>query len=156
MTQADINAMSVVRNTLDKLDANYKYYSDKNVIDMNLPLRCKLGSYRLIIACNNGFFRYVAFLNVNADEKKRDDIAEFFAYVNDGIMFGAVFEFDYSDGKMSVRMSACYDDGCLNEETVVNCLSYTDRVLEKYGDALLMVLFGMATPKEAFYKVKNS
>lgn len=155
MTQADINALNVVKKTLEGGGYHYDYDSDRNVITKYFSLECKLSKYKVFMRCNNDFFSYRAVLEVNADEKKRDDIAELFAYINDNIMFGAVFDLDYSDGEMSVRMSSYYEDGCINEDVVNNCMNYVDSILEKYGDALLMVLFGMATPKEAFYNVKN-
>jgi len=107
------------------VDVFFHVYSDKLVLHMMLPL--------------------------GADEGERAKVAEFLLRANYGLKIGC-FDFDFNDGEISYRTSIY----CGEKDFVAPTYEQIDFALvigllmiEKYGDALVKVMFGMLEPDDA-------
>ena len=113
------------------VDVFFHAYKDKLVLHMILPL--------------------------SADEEERAKVAEFILRANYGLKVGG-FDFDFNDGEISYRTSIY----CGSDEFVAPTYEQIDFALvigmlmvEKYGDALVKVMFGILEPDDAIESVEG-
>ena len=114
------------------VDVFFHAYKDKLVLHMILPL--------------------------SADEDERTKVAEFLLRANYGLKVGG-FDFDFNDGEISYRTSIF----CGSDEFVAPTYEQIDFALvigmimvEKYGDALVKVMFGVLEPDDAIESVEGN
>ena len=96
-------------------------------------------------------------LPLSADEEERSKVAEFILRANYGLKVGG-FDFDFNDGEISYRTSIY----CGSNEFVAPTYEQIDFALvigmimvEKYGDALVKVMFGILEPDDAIESVEG-
>ena len=113
------------------VDVFFNVYSDKLILHMILPLR--------------------------AEESERAKVAEFLLRANYGLKVGG-FDFDFDDGEISYRTSIY----CGSDEFVAPTYEQIDFALvigmimvEKYGNALVKVMFGVLEPDDAIESVEG-
>ena len=85
-------------------------------------------------------------------------VAEFLLRANYGLKVGG-FDFDFDDGEISYRISIY----CGDEEFVPPTYEQIDfaviiglMMIEKYGDALVKVMFGLVEPEDAIESVEEN
>ena len=113
------------------VDVFFNAYKDKLVLHMILPL--------------------------SAEESERAKVAEFLLRANYGLKVGG-FDFDFNDGEISYRTSIY----CGTDEFVAPTYEQIDFALvigmimvEKYGNALIKVMFGVLEPEDAIESVEG-
>lgn len=113
------------------VDVFFNVYKDKLIIHMILPL------------C--------------AEEGERAKVAEFLLRANYGLKVGG-FDFDFSDGEISYRTSIyCGADEFAppTYEQIDFALVIGLIMIEKYGNALVKVMFGVLEPDDAIESVES-
>jgi hypothetical protein len=138
-----------VQEIFDAKDFNYEVFSEKNALQMKIPLHCKLQSTTVIFNFREDSFTINAYLLLNADENCRDKVGEYLMRCTYGLRFGN-FEMDYSDGEIRYRLTVdCEDRESISEGFLMGNVMIPIRMLERYGDGLAAVIFGFMTPEEA-------
>ena len=140
---------------LDADDWNYTFDSDKELIRTGVKLKNKLQNTRLLIDLRDDKYLVFATINLNVDESVREQMACLLTRINYKLIFGC-FEMDFSDGEVRFRISVnC--DGCLPSRSVVqDSIIIPAMMMEKYGDAILMVMMGFADAETAMRGVEGN
>lgn len=113
------------------VDVFFHAYKDKLVIHIMIPL--------------------------NADKEERVKVGEFLLRANYGLKIGG-FDFDFNDGEISYRISIyCGEDEFMppTYEKIDFAVLIGISTVEKYGNALLKVMFGLVEPADAIAAVEN-
>ena len=114
------------------VDVFFHVYKDKIVLHMMIPL--------------------------GADESERAKVAEFLLRANYGLKIGC-FDFDFNDGEISYRTSIyCGEKNFVapTYEQIDFALVIGLLMIEKYGDALVKVMFGVLEPDDAIEMVEGN
>lgn len=133
---------------------NYTFDDDKELIRCGVGLQNKLQKCRLLIDLRDDRYSVFGTINLNVEESARDEMAKLLTYINYDLMFG-FFEMDYRDGEIRFRMPVNCTDILPSREVIKHSIYVPALMLEKYGDALLKVMMGFASAKEAFDAVKD-
>lgn len=133
----------------DDQDWKYEPINDRGVIRTGTAIDGKLKNVRIYINVNDDGFTINSVLNVSADEDTMADVAEFITRANYGLRHGN-FEMDYSDGEIRYKTSCYCGDDVAPSDDVIQFLLFTNiMMVQRYGNALLSVLFGMNNPEDA-------
>ena len=143
--------LDFAEQSLDAMGFNYHRNTEKNYIDFKISLHTckKMGSVRVVIFPNdfNALSTY-AICPMNADESERTAVMEYITRANYDLKIGH-FEMDVSDGEIRYKT-------CLQMHSEEPTMKLVERyiamgflMMEKYGNGLLSVMFGFATPEEA-------
>jgi len=137
------------KEVLDNKGYNYGVEDDEPTILSGMSLDNKLNSTNIRIFCRDGHIAIYAFVKIYADEGCRSNVAEYITRANYGLTFGN-FEMDLSDGEVRYKMVLDADTmESLPESVFMRAFYIPIHMLEKYGDGLLAVMFGMKSPEEA-------
>jgi hypothetical protein len=143
--------LSSVRQTLDAKEINYELVEGKDMLKIRgLPLTCKLKEFNCLIGTTDYYCTINAYVSLSADEDSRAPVAEYITRANYGLRAGK-FEMDFDDGEILFSLSIdCEDRSSLSEDMVMSTLLGTPyRMLNKYGDGLVAVMYGFKTPADA-------
>ncbi len=139
---------AAVRKYLDMNDWHYTFDEEKGLFRCGVNLKGKLSECRLFIDIKDKVILNYATIDMRADEDVRDKVSEFLTRANYGLTYGN-FEMDYEDGEVRYKMTV----DCENQEPGYDVL---DRMVvmpalmfQRYGNGLLSVMFGFASPKDA-------
>lgn len=138
-------------------DENWRYdeINENGIIKTGTAIDGKLKSVQIYINITSDGFTINSVLNVSADEDTMADVAEFITRANYGLRHGN-FEMDYRDGEIRYRTSCYCGDDMIPSSDIIKFLLYTNIIMiERYGNALLSVMFGMASPEEAIKNAEN-
>lgn len=94
---------------------------------------------------------------LNAGTGERAKVGEFILRTNYGLKVGG-FDFDFNDGEISYRVSIyCGTDDFKppTYEQIDFAVIIGLMMIEKYGDALVKVMFGLVEPADAIESVEN-
>jgi hypothetical protein len=149
MSDNALEILGWVQKILDEREFNYEAFPEKNALQMKIPLECKLQSTTIIFNFRDGSFTINAYILLTADEKHRKDVGEYLMRCTYGLRFGN-FEIDYNDGEVRYRLTVdCEDRTEISDNFFMGNLSIPIRMLERYGDGMVAVMFGFKTPEEA-------
>ncbi len=96
-------------------------------------------------------------LPLSAEEDERAKVGEFILRANYGLKVGG-FDFDFNDGEISYRTSIyCGDEefSAPTYEQIDFALVIGLIMIEKYGNALVKVMFGVLEPDDAIESVEG-
>lgn len=140
--------MKSISGYMDSHSIHYTTDSEKGLLRAAFRLDCKLKDYKLIVDLYNCYYIVYCTLNISADEGCRREAAEFLIRANRKMGLGN-FEMDMRDGEIRFKCMVDCDDCPPSEDVISSSLTLGDTYLERFGDALLSVLFGFATPEAA-------
>lgn len=139
----------VIENFFDMNKMDFEPVNYKGVIKANIVMNNNLKDVDMSVDVTSDGFTITSVLQVSADSRNINKIAEFMARANYGMRYGS-FEVDYRDGEISYRTSCYCGENAVPALDVVRLYVATAIVmLQKYGNALVDVLFGISTPKKA-------
>ena len=146
--------VSCVRGYLDAQEWNYQFDAEHGafVLDMGLS-DTRLQSVRMLIFVHMQDFQVYARPPFNADAKNMGRVMEFLTRANCGLRHGN-FELDLRDGDINFKTShRCGDDLPLMK--VVSFQAEIPILMwKRYGDGLLAMLFGDASPADEIAKIE--
>ncbi len=134
---------------------SYEYDERYSVFQagINLPDTCKLKNTNMYAECreNGLFFRFT--INIGTDDNCEREVMEYITRVNNTLVYGA-FQMDVDRNNVEYAMFLPCEDVPSNDlidATIITALS----TMNRYGNELLAVIFGMMTAKEAFETVQE-
>ena len=145
---AMMDMIDCVRDYLDNDNWNYEYRDDRNMLVMGVTIKSKLQSVKLYMIFNENGYTSTAMCSMKADESCRNAVMEYITRANYGLRIGN-FELDLNDGEIRYKTYLQMQGDIPPAKTVDRYLSLRYLMLEKYGNGLLSVMFGVSTPEEA-------
>jgi len=143
-----------VKRFLDQMELVYEPV-DENSIKIIMPLDGKLKNTTAFFNCRDDSYTVNAYIALSADEDCRQKVAEYITRANYGLRFGC-FEMDFNDGEIRYRLTLdCEDRTGLSDDLVRSTLVIPMRMLERYGDGLVAVMYGIMTPEEALNEAEK-
>lgn len=144
-----VQIAAAIENYLNDKEWKFMPTDEHGVIRTGLKLRNKLKSVDIFFRVGRENFTVTLRLPIGAGEELEDlnRVNEFITRANYGMRRGC-FEMDFRDGEINFRAGQ-YCDGAPNPEAVEDTLFVAVAMVERYGDALLKVIHGFATPEEA-------
>ena len=130
-------------------DWHYEMDEEREVIKMGLNLDNKLKNSRILIDLRDDKYMVYFSVPLNTDESERPEMARLLNRINYGLMFGC-FEMDEKDGEVRFRYSVDCDGAVPTSAMVRHSLYRPAMTLDKYGNAIVQVLMGVATAEEAY------
>ena len=136
-----------VENYFNEQNWNYEYDERYSLFRAGVSLRCKLKSTRMIILCKDRGIKVQFPISIGTDDENEIQVMEFVTRANYGLTNGG-FQMDL-------------DNNCIEYSLYLPCedvptVTAIDRtvmlglyMLERYGDELLAVMFGMKNAKDA-------
>lgn len=148
---------AAVENYFETDNLKYEPFDENNVARTGFGIKTKFGHVDVL------FIAYDSNLVINAliplkaeDESERMKVGEFLLRANDGLKTGC-FDFDFDTGRISYRVSIfCGRDDFAppTYEQIDYAVLITVSTVQKYGNALMKVIFGLLEAKEAIEEVE--
>ena len=91
---------------------------------------------------------------LNCGEDERAEMRDLLNRINYKLMFGS-FEMDDRDGEIQFRYPVDCDGQLPSQQIIRHSIYRPAATLNKYGDAIVAVLMGFATGKEAYDKANK-
>ena len=130
-----------------EINCEVEHEENRDILRMGFRLNCAIPYVNIVIVAEESCFISYGFIDNNAG-KRLAEVSEFLMRANNIDDIGH-FSLDYDEGQICYKLYASYrifdkdDDLFLLFHFPV--IRFTD-----YGDGLLKVILGCATPKEAF------
>ena len=142
---------AAVENFFERDQVKYDGFNERNVAKAVYGVGAKFGHVTIYFHAYKDKLVLNFMLPLNAGEEERTKVAEFLLRANYGLKTGC-FDFDFNDGEISYRVSLY----CGNDEFVPPTYDQIDfaviiglMMVDKYGDGLIKVMFGLAEPADA-------
>lgn len=140
--------IAAIKNFFEVDDWKYELNEEKGFFQTGVRLKSKVGSVKLYIIVNKTGFSITSELSMRADESCRQNVAEFLTRANYGLRCGN-FEMDMDSGAVHYKVFSPTIDGAPSVDAMKYLVYIGLNTVERYGDELLAVFFGMKTPKDA-------
>ncbi|MBR3796237.1 MAG: YbjN domain-containing protein [Clostridia bacterium] len=119
------------------------------LFSIRMKLRCKLQTAQMIILVRDDHFAALTTLPLAADENHRLAMAEFLTRINWGMRNGN-FEMSMDTGEIRFKTYVHVGAQPLDPAAARLATLLPFLMIDRFGDALLEVLFGFKSPREAF------
>lgn len=147
---------AAVENFFETDNAKYSPFNERNVARAGYGIETKFGHVDVFFHAYEDKLVLHMMIPLNAAKDERAKVAEFLLRANYGLKIGC-FDFDFSDGEISYRVSLY----CGKENFSPPTYEQIDfavvvglMMIQKYGDALIKVMFGILEPEEAIAVVE--
>jgi len=153
-TEKQAKAMEVreaVEEYFDSEGMKYTPFDENNVANATYSSHTKFGHVTVIFHAYHDMLILHFILPLNASEEERAKVGEFLLRANYGLKVGG-FDFDFNDGEISYRIAihcGFEEFAPPNHEQIDAALTIGLMMVEKYGNALVKVMFGLAEPEDA-------
>lgn len=161
---ADVEKRDTIREVREAVeeffredDVKHIPFDDHNVAIASYGVKAKFGHVRVFFLANKDRLVLRMILPIKADESERAKVAEFLMRANYGLKVGC-FDFDFNDGEISFRICqfcGIKDFNPPTYEQIDFAVIVGLMMIEKYGDALAKVLFGVLEPEEAIESAES-
>lgn len=132
-------------------------FDERNVARTSFKIKSKLSSADIILHAQKDRLLVRSMLALKADEENRPAVAEYLLRANYGMKTGG-FDFDFNDGEISFRVSFyCGDEDFVapTHEQIDHAVDICLGMMQRYGDGVLKVVYGLQTPKEAIQEIEG-
>ena len=146
--------LECITRFLDEDDWNYKVDTQREVIKTGLSISGKMHHVDIIIDLRDNMYMVFFTCPLSANEPERAEMRDLLNRINYKLMFGS-FDMDDRDGEIKFRMSVDCDGQLPSQDIIRNSFYRPAATIDKYGDAIVHVLMGFATGKEAFDRARN-
>lgn len=137
-----------IKNFLDTDDWHYTFDENDGIFKMGVNLKCKLGSTDMRVKVGADYFTTYAAVKMNADASCRTEVAEFITRANYGLRNGN-FEMDFRDGELRYKSFNNCDGLIPSRAVIADGIMIPALMIDRYGDGLVAVMFGLQTPEDA-------
>lgn len=133
---------------LDEREVKYLVDNDQQTIWADF--RGAVGHYRVVatVGVSDGLFQVFGCAPTRVPEGARPAIAETLVRINCGLRVGK-FEMMYDEGEVRFQAHQIISDDHLEDEVIGRLISTTVAMLDLYLPAVLSVVYGNETPKDA-------
>ena len=139
-------------------DEGFKFsgFDEKGIAKTGFKIKSKLGHADIIFLAQEDRLQLRSMLPIKADEETLAPVAEFLLRANYGMRLGC-FDFDFRDGEISFRVTIyCGEEmEAPTHEQIDHSVDICLAMVQRYGDGLLKVLYGMKTPEEAIEEIEG-
>ena len=156
-TDTTAQVRAAVENFFARDNVNYQPFNERNVAKATYSIDTRFRHVDVFFNVYSDKLILHMILPLSAEEGERAKVAEFLLRANYGLKVGG-FDFDFNDGEISYRTSIY----CGTDEFVAPTYEQIDFALvigmimvEKYGDALVKVMFGVLEPEDAIESVES-
>ena len=139
-------------------DVKHEPFNERDVASAIYSVGAKFGHSTIFFHAYKDKLILHFMLPLKASEEERSKVGEFLLRANYGLKVGG-FDFDFNDGEISYRISIY----CGEEEFAPPTYEQIDfaviiglMMLEKYGDALIKVMFGLVEPEDAIASAEEN
>jgi hypothetical protein len=94
-------------------------------------------------------------LPVHVDSGQRLKVAEAIVRINQGLHIGC-FDLDFDDGEVRFRVGCDVEGGALTHHMALTMFGAVSGAIDRYGPALMSVIFGQVSPEDAAHKALSS
>lgn len=156
MADVSLKALLVekVENYFNENDWNYEYDERYSVFKAGVTLRCKLKSTRMVIICKDNGITAQMPLSIGTDDENEIQVMEFVTRANYGLTYGG-FQMNLDDNRIDYTLFLPCEDvptGAAIERLIGTGIY----MLNRYGNELLAVIFGMKSAKDAIDAVERN
>ncbi len=118
-----------------------------SVFQAGVSLHCKLKSTRIRVFCRDNGIKVQFPISIGTDDENEVQVMEFITRANYGMNFGC-FQMDLDDNHVEYVMFLPCED--VPTGSAIHSMLMTGLyMLDRYGDELLAVMFGMKNAKDA-------
>lgn len=146
---------SAIENYLIEDEWKYQFVSENGFFKAGIKLECKLKSAEMFINVTEQSFCVTTVLPVGADDESKPAVAEFITRANYGHVHGC-FEMDYTDGEIRFRSDLYCGDAVPTHNQIEHIIYLNGFMVNRYGDALTKVLYGLSSAQDAIDEVENN
>jgi hypothetical protein len=135
---------------------DWKFNVLKDETALVLSFRGHSGSWQCFATVDEErqWFSFFSILPSNVAEEKRDEICEFIARANYGLVIGN-FEMDFDDGEVRYKTSVDVEGGELTPQMIDNLIRTNLMTMDRYYKGLMVVLYSDRDPEEAIAEVES-
>ncbi len=146
----DIQA--AVEDFFERDDWHYEPMTENGVFRLGITLKSKFKNARIYMNILNNGIVCLTVPPMGADENNMTQVNEFITRANYGLNHGN-FELDFRDGEIRYKTSLICGKEIPTFEQIKELLYINIMMIERYGNGLAEVMFGMSTPEEAIRKI---
>ena len=155
-TTAEIRA--AVEEFFERDNIKYNTFNERNIARAIYGVEAKFKHATVFFHAYKDKLIIKIIIPLSAEESERSKVAEFLLRANYGLNVGG-FDFDFDDGEISYRISIF----CGRDEFTPPTYEQIDyaiilglMMIEKYGNALVKVMFGLVEPEEAIEAIESN
>lgn len=140
-----------VEKYFKKEKTKHRPFDKKGVAHATYAVQTKFGHVEVLFYVYKDTLILHSIIPLKAGEEERQKVGEFLLRANYGLKIGC-FDFDFDDGEIAYRVAIyCGVDEFAppTHEQIDAALSIGLMMIEKYGDAIVKVMFGLAEPEDA-------
>ena len=135
-------------------DWKYRFDEEKGLIKTGLKLKNKMKSVEIAFDLRDDKFFVYYICPLNTGEDERPEMLRLMNLINYSLMFGN-FEMDERDGEIRFRYAVDCDNNLPSPEVIRHSVYRSAATISKYGDAIIQVMMGFATGKDAYNKAQK-
>ncbi len=148
---------AAVEKFFERDSLKHEPFDERNVARAIYSVDTKFGHSTVIFHAYKDKLILHMMIPLSADKEERTKVGEFLLRANYGLKVGC-FDFDFNDGEISYRISIyCGDENFAppTYEQIDFAVIIGLMMVEKYGDALVKVMFGLVEPEDAIAAVEG-
>ena len=148
--------MDAIDDFLNRDNWHFEKFEEKGSFKTLVRLRNRMRSAEIFIHVDNDSFAVRVISPISPDENSEDiaRVNEFVTRANYGMRRGC-FDMDLDTGKVIFRTSQFCGNVAPREDEITETIYFGAIMMERYGDALLKVIYGFSTPQDAIEEVEN-
>ncbi len=147
-----------VENFFNRDGLKHEPFNERNVASASYSVDTRFGHVRIYFHAYDDKLIMHFMIPLNAGEEERAKVGEFLLRANYGLKIGG-FDFDFNDGEISYRIAMYFGDDefapptydQINFAVIIGLM-----MIERYGDALVKVMFGLVEPEDAIAAVDSN
>ena len=150
--------IAAVEDYFEREELKYTPFNERDVAKASFRIKSKLQHVNVFFSAYNSKLIIRIMLPINSDEAERNKVGEFLMRANYGLQIGC-FDYDYNDGEISFRVPLyCGTDEFSppTYEQIDDSLMVGIMMVDKYGNSLIKVIFGLLEPEEAIEEAENN
>jgi len=131
------------------INAKFEEKDGVGVFAIQMKLHCRMQSARMLVIVREDNFSTLTILPLTADENSRLAVAEYLTRANFNMRNGN-FELNMEDGEIRFKNYFHVGSGGMDAKGAHLAIMMPFVIIDRFGDGLIDVLFGIKSPREAF------
>ena len=151
-----------IREAVEKFfeadEIKHEPFDEHNIAHAGFAVKSRFGHVNVFFHALKDRLLIRTYLPLKAGVEERAKVGEFLLRANYGLKFGC-FDFDFDDGEISYRTTIyCGSDEFEppTYEQIDFALMVGILTVDRYGDALAKVIFGLVEPEDAIESVEDN
>ena len=140
-----------IENFFNDDDLKFTPFDENDIASATFAVHSKFGHAKILYRAHADKVILQMIVPLSAGEEERAKVGEYLLRANYGLRVGG-FDFDFDDGEISYRVSIYLGDENFappTHEQLDFATSVGLAMIDRYGDGLVKVMFGLAEPEDA-------